>query len=52
MEDIIHLLSFCLKTTQFVYNGTYYQQVSGTDMGSSVSALIANMVMETWNKGP
>ena len=27
VEDIIHLLSFCLKTTQFIYNGTYYQQV-------------------------
>ena len=26
VEDIIHLLSFCLKTTQFTYNGTYYQQ--------------------------
>ena len=25
VEDIIHLLSFCLKTTQFAYNGTYYQ---------------------------
>ena len=22
VEDIIHLLSFCLKTTQFTYNGT------------------------------
>ena len=46
MEDIIHLLSFCLKTTQFTYNGTYYQQVFGTAMGSPVSAVIANMVME------
>ena len=27
VEDIIHLLSFCLKTTQFAYNGTNYQQV-------------------------
>ena len=27
VEDIIHPLSFCLKTTQFAYNGTYYQQV-------------------------
>ena len=27
VEDIIHLLSFCLKTTQFAYNGTHYQQV-------------------------
>ena len=38
VEDIIHLLSFCLKTTQFAYNGTYYQQVFGTAMGSPVSA--------------
>ena len=45
-EDFIHLLSFCLKTTQFAYNGTYYQQVFGTAMGSPVSAVIANMVME------
>ena len=44
VEDIIHLLSFCLKTTQFTYNGTYYQQVFGTAMGSPVSAVIANMV--------
>ena len=51
VEDIIHLLSFCLKTMQFTY-GTYYQQVFGTAMGSPVSAVIANMVMETWNKGP
>ena len=34
VEDIIHLLSFCLITTQFAYNGTYYQQVFGTTMGS------------------
>ena len=46
MEDIIHLLSFCLKTTQFAYNGTYYQQVFGTAMGSPVSVVIANMVIE------
>ena len=52
VEDIIHLLSFCLITTQFAYNGTYYQQVFGTAMGSPVSAVIANLVMETWNKGP
>ena len=46
MEDLIDLLSFCLNTTQFAYNGTYYQQVFGTAMGSPVSAVIANMVME------
>ena len=26
VEDIIHLLSFCLKTTQLAYNGTYYHR--------------------------
>ena len=51
VEDIIHLLSFCLKTTQFTYNGTYHQQVFGTAMGSPVSAVIANMLMKMWNKG-
>ena len=34
------------KTTQFAYNGIYYQQVFGTAMGSPVSVVIANMVME------
>ena len=43
VEDIIHLLSFCLKITQFTYNGTYYRQVFGTAMGSPVSAVIANI---------
>ena len=46
VEDIIHLLSFCLKTTQFACNRTYYKQVFGTAMSSPVSAVIANM------KGP
>ena len=30
----------CLKTTQFTYNGTYYQQVFGTAMGSPVSVVM------------
>ena len=34
VEDLIDLLSFCLNTPQFAYNGTYYQQVFGTAMGS------------------
>ena len=31
---------------QFAYNGTHYQQVFGTAMGSPVSVVIANMVIE------
>ena len=46
VEDIIDLLSFCLKTTYFMFEGNYYQQVFGTAMGSPVSAVIANLVME------
>ena len=46
VKDIIHLLSFCLKTTLFANNGTYYQQGFGTAMGSPVSAVIANAVMK------
>ena len=36
---------------QFAYNGTHYQQVFGTAMGSSVSAVIANMVMDDVEQG-
>jgi hypothetical protein len=46
VEDIIDLLSFCLNTTYFVFEGCYYQQVFGTAMESPVSAVIANLVME------
>jgi hypothetical protein len=46
VEDINDILSFCLNTTYFVFEGCYYQQVFGTAMGSPVSAVIANLVME------
>ena len=46
VEDIIDLLSFCLKTTYFMFEDNYYQQVFGTAMGSPVSDVIANLVME------
>ena len=39
-------IPFCLNTTQFVFEGTYYKQVFGTEMGSPVSAVIANLVIE------
>ena len=42
----IELFSFCLKTSYFVYDCTYNQLVFGKTMGSPVSAVIANLVME------
>ena len=46
MEDVLQLLSLCLNATFFSFHGTYYRQSFGTAMGSLVSVVIANMVME------
>ena len=46
IEDIIHLLSFYLKTTQFAYSGTCYQKIFGVAVGSPVSDVMANMVIK------
>ena len=40
------LLRLCLSSTTFYYNGTVYQQIFGTAMGSPVSVAVANIVME------
>ena len=46
VEDVLQLLSLCLNATFFSFRGTYYRQSFGTAMGSPVSVVIANMVME------
>ncbi|XP_068704374.1 uncharacterized protein [Montipora capricornis] len=46
VEDIVDLLEFCLSTTNFKYNNTHYQQIFGTGMGSPLSAVMANLVMD------
>jgi hypothetical protein len=46
VEDIIDLLSFCLNTAYFVFEGSYCQQVFRIAMWSPVSAVIDNLVME------
>ena len=51
LEDITDLLSFCLNTTQFVFDGTYYKQVFGTAMGSPVSAVIRAVGSSFWLGG-
>ncbi|BHF84501.1 hypothetical protein SprV_0902765200 [Sparganum proliferum] len=38
--QVLHLLKFCLKT-YFTFDGTIYEQVKGTQMGSPISGFIA-----------
>ena len=46
VTEIISLLKFCLNASDFVYEGTFFHQKFGCPMGSPVSMVIANLVME------
>ena len=41
-DQIIELLSFCLKTTYFQFNDCLYRQVEGAAMASQVSTVVWN----------
>ena len=47
VDEIIHLLQFCLDATSFTYKGNIYKQIFGTAMGSPVSVVVADLVMES-----
>ena len=46
MNDIVDLLTLCLNATFLSFRGKIYKQVQGTAMGSPVSVVVANLVME------
>ena len=46
IKHIISLLEFCLRSTYFVFQGQYYEQVEGAAMGSPLSPIVANIFME------
>ena len=50
VEEIMLLLSLFLNATYFSFCGIIYQQIQGTAMGSPVSVVMANMVMENVDK--
>ena len=46
VDEICSLLNLCLEATYLMFDGQVYQQVHGTAMGSPVSVIVANLVME------
>jgi len=45
-EDITDLMNHCLTSTYFQYSGKHYKQLHGTAMGSPVSVVVAEIVMQ------
>ena len=45
-DKIMDLLKLCLESTFFQYNGRHYKQLHGTAMGSPVSVVVAEIVMQ------
>ena len=46
VDDICSLLQLCLEATYLAFEGKVYRQIHGTAMGSPVSVVVANLVME------
>ena len=46
VDEIISLLELCLNATYLQFRGSYYRQIHGTAMGSPVSVVVANLIME------
>jgi hypothetical protein len=45
IESLIQLLEHVLKFNNFVFNGEYYLQISGTAMGTKMAPSYANIFM-------
>ena len=46
IDDVISLLALCLNATYFSFRDVTHQQIHDTAMGSPVSVVTANLVME------
>jgi len=51
-DELMDLLHLCLTSTYFQYNGKHYKQLHGTAMGSPVSVVVAEIVMQNIGTGP
>ena len=52
VDDIVGLLSLFLDATFLSFRGKVHRQVHGTAMGSPVSVVVANLVMEDVEESP
>ena len=50
VENICKGLQICLNATDLTFRGKHYKQIFGTAMGSPVSIVIANLIMEDVEK--
>ena len=46
VKNIITLLEFCLRSTNFTFQGRYFEQQEGAAMGSPIGPIVANLYME------
>lgn len=46
LDEFIKGIQFCLNTTYFNFENQTFKQTFGTAMGSPISAVVANLVME------
>ena len=52
LTDIMTALNLCLDNTYLYFRGKFYRQIFGVAMGSPVSVIIANLVMENVEEEP
>jgi hypothetical protein len=46
MNEFLEAVEITLKSTYFQYKDTFFKQIEGCAMGSSISSVIAQMVLE------
>ena len=51
LTDVMTALNLCLNNTYLCFRGKFYRQIFGVVMGSLVSVIIANLVMENVEEG-